>query len=58
MILAQKRYVHEIQDSAEMLYSCDLYDKFEYDTCDHLDSEIVLNSPAAGRDMQISEYDS
>jgi hypothetical protein len=52
--------VEQVQASwnLEVLRYCDFYDMCGYDKYVLLDFEIVLNSLAAGRDMQISEDDS
>ena len=54
----QVQRVQENQDSAEVLRYCNSYDMFGYDRYVLLDFEIVVNSLAAGRDIQISEDDS
>ena len=55
--LAQVEQVQASWD-LEVLQYCDFYDMCGYDKYVHLDFEIVLNSLAAGRDMQILEDDS
>ena len=54
----QVQRVQENQDSAEVLQYCYLYDMFGYDRYVLLDFEIVMNSLAAGSDIQISEDNS
>jgi hypothetical protein len=54
----QAQRVQENQDSAEVLRYCYSYDMFGYDRYVLLDFEIVVNSLAAGRDIQILEDDS
>jgi hypothetical protein len=57
-ILAQALQVQENWDSEEALQYCNLYDMCGYDKYVRLGFENVLDSLAAGRDMQISEDDS
>lgn len=54
----QAQWVQEDQDSEEVLQYCSLYGMIGYDKYVLLGFEIVVNSLAAGRDIQISEDDS